>query len=301
MTYFCRLYESITHILPTMEVIERVDTIRERMQTLRCSGKRIGFVPTMGALHEGHLQLLRASVQENDITVCSIFVNPTQFNNPDDYKLYPRTIEQDTELLKTVGCDILFAPKAEDVYVQQSLLQFSFGPLEAVMEGEHRPGHFNGVATVVSKLFHYVQPHRAYFGQKDLQQVAIVKQLVTGLSFDVEVVRYPIVREEDGLAMSSRNKRLDAKQRRAAPSLYGALQLAKQQLGNKPVYSIKAAVEAYLSSIEQVQLEYFEITDPDTLRPLTDVQPGQEVALCIAAFVGPVRLIDNMLVNLNEV
>jgi pantoate--beta-alanine ligase len=271
------------------------------MQTLRCSGKRIGFVATMGALHEGHLQLLRASAQENDVTVCSIFVNPTQFNNPDDYKLYPRTLAQDTALLESVGCDILFAPKAEEVYRQQSLLQFSFGALESVMEGEHRPGHFNGVATVVSKLFHFVQPHRAYFGQKDLQQVAIVKQLVEALSFDVEVVRYPTIREEDGLALSSRNKRLDAGQRQTATSLYSALQLAKQQLGKTPVYSIKAAVEAYLSAIDGVQLEYFEIADPDTLQPLAEVRPGQEVALCIAAFVGSVRLIDNILVNLNGV
>lgn len=271
------------------------------MQALRCSGKRIGFVPTMGALHEGHLQLLRASVQENDVTVCSIFVNPTQFNNPDDYKLYPRTMEQDTELLKSVGCDILFAPVAEEVYAQQSLLQFSFGALEGVMEGEHRPGHFNGVATIVSKLFHFVQPHRAYFGQKDLQQVAIVKQLVQALSFDLEIVRYPTMREEDGLAMSSRNKRLGAEQRQTATALYKALQLAKGQLGQKPVYSIKATVEAYLAGMQQVNLEYFEVANPDTLQPLTELGGEQEVALCIAAFVGPVRLIDNILVNLNEV
>ncbi|WP_276498326.1 pantoate--beta-alanine ligase [Pontibacter litorisediminis] len=284
-----------------MDVIERVNIIRSRMYSLRCGGKRIGFVPTMGALHEGHLQLLRASVQENDVTVCSIFVNPTQFNNPDDYRLYPRTMEQDAALLRSVGCDILFAPHAGEVYAQQSLLQFSFGPLEAVMEGEHRPGHFNGVATVVGKLFHYVQPHRAYFGQKDLQQVAIVKQLVQGLSFDVEVVRFPTMREADGLAMSSRNKRLDAEQRQTAPILYNALQLARQQLGTKPVYTIKATVEAYLSNANQVQLEYFEVADPDTLQPLAEVQPGQEVALCIAAYVGTVRLIDNILVNLNAV
>ncbi|MCX2740500.1 pantoate--beta-alanine ligase [Pontibacter anaerobius] len=284
-----------------MEVIERVSTIRDHMKALRCSGKRIGFVPTMGALHEGHLQLLRASAQENDVTVCSIFVNPTQFNNPEDYKLYPRTMEKDIELLKSVGCDVLFAPQAEEVYVQQSLLQFSFGPLEAVMEGEHRPGHFNGVATVVSKLFHFVQPHRAYFGQKDLQQVAIVKQLVQALNFDVEVVRYPTIREEDGLAMSSRNKRLDQKQRQTATILHRALQLAKDQLGQKPVYTIKVTVEAFLAGEDQVELEYFEIVEPDTLQPLAEVQPGQEVALCIAAFVGSVRLIDNLLVNLNEV
>lgn len=284
-----------------MEVIEQVSIIRDRIKALRCDGKSIGFVPTMGALHEGHLQLLRASAQENDVTVCSIFVNPTQFNNPDDYKHYPRTMEQDAALLKTVGCDILFAPHAEEVYVQQPLLQFSFGPLETVMEGEHRPGHFNGVATIVSKLFHFVQPHRAYFGQKDLQQVAIVKQLVQALSFDVEVVRYPTIREANGLAMSSRNRRLDAAQQQTATILYSALQLAKEQLGKKPIYTIKATVEAYLANADQVQLEYFEIVHPDSLQPLTDLQPGQEVALCIAAFVGPVRLIDNILVNLNEV
>ncbi|RIJ37697.1 pantoate--beta-alanine ligase [Pontibacter oryzae] len=284
-----------------MEVIEQVSVIRERTQALRCNGKRIGFVPTMGALHEGHLQLLRASAQENDITVCSIFVNPTQFNNPDDYKLYPRTMEEDIAQLKTVGCDILFAPQAVDVYVQQPLMQFSFGALETVMEGEHRPGHFNGVATIVGKLFHFVQPHKAYFGQKDLQQVAIVKQLVQTLSFDLELVRYPTIREADGLAMSSRNTRLDAAQRQTATALYKALQLAKSQLGQKPLYSIKATVEAYLTDKDQVKLEYFEIADPDTLQPLAVVEAGQEVALCIAAFVGPVRLIDNILVNLNGV
>ncbi|WP_242921518.1 pantoate--beta-alanine ligase [Pontibacter liquoris] len=283
-----------------MEVIKQASAIREIVQELRCSGKRIGFVPTMGALHEGHLSLLRASAQDNDITICSIFVNPTQFNNAEDYSLYPRTLAQDVELLKTVGCDYVFAPVAQDIYPQQSLLQFSFGPLEAVMEGEHRPGHFNGVATVVGKLFHLVQPHRAYFGQKDLQQVAIVKQLVLGLSFDVELVRYPTLREPDGLALSSRNKRLSPEQRQLAVSLYKALQLAKGLLPLKPVTSIKEAVAAYLQGIDQVQLEYFEIAHPDTLQPLAQAQGEPEVALCIAAFVGEVRLIDNILVNLNE-
>ncbi|WP_439880907.1 pantoate--beta-alanine ligase [Pontibacter sp. MBLB2868] len=281
-----------------MEVIKQVSTIREKVQALRCDGKRIGFVPTMGALHEGHLQLLRASASENDVTICSIFVNPTQFNNPDDYKLYPRTIEQDIELLKTVGCDYLFAPVAEDVYQQQPLLQFSFGSLETVMEGAHRPGHFNGVAIVVSKLFHFVQPHRAYFGQKDLQQVTIVKQLVQGLSFDLEVVSYPTIREESGLAMSSRNKRLTDKQRQLAAGLYRALQLAKSHLTIKPVSTIKEEVSAYLNTLDQVELEYFEVADVNTLQPVDDLTGVQEVALCLAANVGPVRLIDNILVNL---
>ncbi|MDX5417841.1 MAG: pantoate--beta-alanine ligase [Hymenobacteraceae bacterium] len=283
-----------------MEVIKHVGTIREKMQAIRCSGKRIGFVPTMGALHEGHLQLLRASARENDITVCSIFVNPTQFNNPEDYKLYPRTSEQDIALLQSVNCDYLFLPEAQEVYSQQTLLQFSFGALEAVMEGEHRPGHFNGVATIVSKLFHYVNPSRAYFGQKDLQQVAIVRQLVQALSFDLELVCYPTVREEDGLAMSSRNKRLNEEQRQIATHLYKALQMAASMLSEKPVQSIKQEIGSYLQSINQVELEYFEIADPSTLQPLHEVQGAGEAALCIAAHVGPVRLIDNLLVNFNR-
>lgn len=285
-----------------MEVIKQVSTLREHIQALRCSGKRIGFVPTMGALHEGHLQLLRAAAQANDITVCSIFVNPTQFNNPEDFKLYPRTLEQDMDMLQTVGCDILFAPEADDIYSkQQQLLQFSFGALERVMEGEHRPGHFNGVATIVSKLFHYVQPHRAYFGQKDLQQVAIVRQLVQALSFDLELVCVPTVREPDGLAMSSRNKRLNPEQRALSACLYQAMQQASQQLGLQPLESIKAGAVAYLQSIPQVQPEYFEVVDAYTLQPLRQVEAGQEVAICVAAQVGPVRLIDNVLVNFNGV
>ncbi|MFD2999780.1 pantoate--beta-alanine ligase [Pontibacter toksunensis] len=284
-----------------MEVIKQVSTIRERVQALRCSGKSIGFVPTMGALHEGHLQLLHASAKENDVTICSIFVNPTQFNNPDDYKLYPRTLDEDTALLKTVSCDILFAPSPEEVYPpQQPLLQFSFGALEDVMEGEHRPGHFNGVATIVSKLFHLVQPHRAYFGQKDLQQVAIVRQLVHTLSFDLDLVCFPTVREQDGLAMSSRNTRLNLEQRQAAPSLYKALKIAEAQLRQKSVPEIKKEVAAFLGNVDGVALEYFEIADPGTLQPVEDITKVEEVALCIAAVVGPVRLIDNILVNLNE-
>ncbi|GAA4423326.1 pantoate--beta-alanine ligase [Pontibacter saemangeumensis] len=283
-----------------MEVIKQVHTIRERVQALRCSGKTIGLVPTMGALHQGHLQLLKASAAENDVTVCSVFVNPTQFNNPDDYELYPRTLDQDIALLETVGCDMLFAPGAEEVYPRQhTLLQFSFGALEAVMEGAHRPGHFNGVATIVSKLFHLVQPHRAYFGQKDLQQVAIVRQLVHSLSFDVQLVCFPTVREEDGLAMSSRNTRLSAAQRQVAPQLYMALKKAEAQLRQNPVPTIKAGVAAYLGQVDGVELEYFEIVDPATLQPVAGLDGMQEVALCLAAVVGPVRLIDNLLVNLN--
>jgi pantoate--beta-alanine ligase len=284
-----------------MEVIEQVASLRAIVHALRCSGQRIGFVPTMGALHEGHLQLLRASARENDVTICSIFVNPTQFNNSSDYRLYPRTLEQDTSLLQTVGCDYVFAPTAEEVYPKQTLLKFSFGELETVMEAAQRPGHFNGVAIVVSKLFNIVQPHKAYFGQKDLQQVAVVRQLVQTLSFDLEVVCLPTVREESGLAMSSRNKRLNSGQRELATELYKALQLAKHDLRHKPVVAIKSEVARYLQQVDELELEYFEIADPLTLQPVADVSSSEEVALCIAAYVGEVRLIDNILVNLKEV
>ncbi|RAU84206.1 pantoate--beta-alanine ligase [Pontibacter arcticus] len=281
-----------------MEVITQAREMLRKVQELRCSGKTIGFVPTMGALHEGHLQLLRASGRENDVTVCSIFVNPTQFNNPDDYTLYPRTLEQDSDLLESINCTYLFAPTAAEMYPQPSLLQFGFGALEGVMEGEKRPGHFNGVATVVSKLFHLVQPHRAYFGQKDLQQVAILRQLVQGLSFDLELVCFPTVREPDGLAMSSRNKRLTPEQRQQAIHLYKALQQAASQLSHTSVESIKQEAIAYLNAINEIEVEYFEIVDVLTLQPLQSINPQQEVAICVAAFVGEVRLIDNLLVNL---
>ncbi len=284
-----------------MQVITQVSELRETMQALRCNGKSIGFVPTMGALHEGHLQLLRASVKDNDVTVCSIFVNPTQFNNPDDYKLYPRTLEADIALLQTTGCDFIFAPSPEAIYPQHTMLQFSFGALEQVMEGEQRPGHFNGVATIVSKFFNVVQPHKAYFGQKDLQQVAVIRQLILGLGFDIELVCYPTVRETDGLAMSSRNKRLTAEQRETAVSLHEALQLAKSQLKYESQESIKTAVAEYLQGKPEVQLEYFEIADPLTLQPVQSITDVKEVALCMAAYVGPVRLIDNLVVNLSEV
>ncbi len=281
-----------------METIKQTSVLRSKIQAMRCGGSRIGFVPTMGALHEGHLQLLRASAKENDVTICSIFVNPIQFNNPDDYTLYPRNLEQDIALLQTVGCDYLFAPSAEEVYPQQTLLQFSFGMLETVMEGTHRPGHFNGVATVVSKLFHLVQPHKAYFGQKDLQQVAILRQLVQALSFDLELVCFPTVREANGLALSSRNKRLTADQQQQATHLYKSLRLAEEQLGRMPVAAVKQGVAAYLSGVGEVELEYFEVADPVTLQPLEEAGKGREIALCIAAHVGDVRLIDNILVNL---
>ena len=268
--------------------------MRAEAEKLRVSGKTVGFVPTMGALHEGHLHLIRASVSENDITVCSIFVNPTQFNNAEDFRLYPRIEEQDALMLKAADCDILFMPSAAEMYPATAKVHFNFGELESVMEGAHRPGHFNGVALIVSKLFHIVQPHRAYFGQKDLQQYAIIRQLVTDLNFNLELVRYPIVREEDGLAMSSRNRRLTPEQREIAPQLHHALVLAKNMLPNYSLLQIKNAVADYLNDYPEIRLEYFEIVDSVSLQPINELEGPQEVALCLAAFLGEIRLIDNI-------
>ncbi|UPL49125.1 pantoate--beta-alanine ligase [Hymenobacter sublimis] len=282
-----------------MEILNTVAALQAHTETWRREGKRIGLVPTMGALHEGHLQLVRAAAQECDVVIASIFVNPTQFNNPEDFRLYPRLPEADAALLAPAGCTALFLPTAADMYPQPSVLRFDFGPLEHVMEGAHRPGHFNGVATVVSKLFHLGRPHRVYFGQKDFQQVAIVRQLIADLSFDLELVAFPTVREADGLAMSSRNRRLDAAARAVAPRLYQALQLAQKLVlsGQASVDEVRTAACASLSSAPGLELEYLELVDAQTLQPLQQWQLGRSVAVCVAAHLGGVRLIDNVVVT----
>jgi pantoate--beta-alanine ligase len=282
-----------------MEILNTAAALQAQTETWRREGKRIGLVPTMGALHEGHLQLVRAAAQDCDVVVVSIFVNPTQFNNPDDFRLYPRLPEADAALLEPAGCTALFLPSVEEMYPQPTVLRFDFGPLERVMEGEHRPGHFNGVATVVSKLFHLSRPHRAYFGQKDFQQVAVVRQLVQDLSFDLELVAYPTIREADGLAMSSRNRRLDAPARAVAPRLYEALQLAAELVRQRatPPAGVQAAAASFLAPEPAIALEYLAIVDAHTLQPLTEWQSGRPVALCLAAHLGGVRLIDNVVVQ----
>jgi pantoate--beta-alanine ligase len=279
-----------------MRVVENIAEIKHRISEIRCSGRKIGFVPTMGALHEGHLQLLHAAASQNDVTVVSIFINPIQFNNPEDYRLYPRLLTVDLKLLQQSGCDFVFVPEAQIMYPKAASVGIRFGPLEEVMEGRFRPGHFNGVAVVVSKLLHIIKPDRAYFGQKDLQQFAIIRRLVEDLSFDVELVCHPIVREEDGLALSSRNRRLSPEDRKLAPHLYKALQQAAWQVGSLPLSRIKAEAETYLSSCSGIRLEYFEIVDADTLQPLQQDAPAGKTALCLAAWLGQVRLIDNLII-----
>lgn len=280
-----------------MQVFTSVAQLRAFTEASRQAGRRLGLVPTMGALHAGHLQLVAAAAQACDDVVATIFVNPTQFNNADDLRLYPRLPEQDTALLAGAGCTALFMPPVEEVYPQLTVLRFDFGPLERVMEGAHRPGHFNGVATVVSKLFHMARPHAAYFGQKDFQQVAIVRQLIADLSFDLELVVAPTVREADGLAMSSRNRRLSPEARAVAPLLYQVLQAAAQQVrqGVAPT-QVQAQALAALAQEAQFTPEYFEVADAQTLQPLAGYEAGRAVVLCVAAHLGGVRLIDNVVV-----
>jgi len=282
-----------------MEILQAAAELQARTEKWRQAGLRIGLVPTMGALHEGHLQLVRAAARDNDVVVVSIFVNPTQFNNPEDFRLYPRLPEADAALLAPAGCTVLFLPSVEQMYPRPAVLNFDFGPLERVMEGAHRPGHFNGVATVVSKLFHLSRPHRAYFGQKDLQQVAIIRQLTADLSFDLELVAFPTVREADGLAMSSRNRRLAAPERAVAPRLYEALVLAAGQLAaGETAAAAQQAAAQHVAAEPVIRLEYLEIVDAQTLQPVTAaVPPEQAVAVCVAAHLGGVRLIDNIVVT----
>ena len=281
-----------------MHIFTTAVELRTYVEAARRAGRRIGLIPTMGALHEGHLQLVRAAAQACEEVIASVFVNPTQFNNPEDLRLYPRLPEQDAAALAPAGCTALFMPTVAEVYPQPTVLHFDFGPLERVMEGAHRPGHFNGVATVVSKLFHLAQPHVAYFGQKDFQQVAIVRQLIADLSFNLELIVYPTVRETDGLAMSSRNARLTPEARAAAPLLYWVLQQAAGQVqaGVAPA-EVQQRALAVLAEEPAFTPDYFEVADAHTLQPMASYAAGRPVVLCVAAFLGGVRLIDNVVVE----
>ena len=281
-----------------MQILTTAAGLHAYTEQARQAGHRVGLVPTMGALHAGHLQLVQAARAECNEVIASIFVNPTQFNNAEDFRLYPRVPEADAALLAPAGCTALFVPSVAEMYPQPTGLRFDFGALERVMEGAHRPGHFSGVATVVSKLFHLARPHRAYFGQKDWQQVAIVRQLVADLSFDLEIVAYPTIREADGLAMSSRNRRLDAPARAVAPLLYQVLQTAAAQVRQGvPPAQVQAAAEAAIAQEPLLTVEYMAVADAQTLQPLTDYGAGRAVVLCLAAHLGGVRLIDNVVVE----
>ena len=277
-----------------MEIIKTVIELKERLKTHRDSGKTIGFVPTMGALHKGHGVLVRHSVKGNDITVVSIFVNPTQFNNSDDLDLYPRTLERDYELIESLGADTVFSPTVDEVYPEPDIRVFDFKGLDKVMEGEFRPGHFNGVAQVVSKLFSFVVPDRAYFGEKDFQQLAIVKQMVKQLDFPVEIVGVPIVREENGLAMSSRNQRLTEKEKKTASAIYRVLRESVSKIEDNSPETVSNCVVEELNNIPGLNVEYFSIVDSDSLESVSSWNIAAGIVGCIAVFCGGVRLIDNI-------
>jgi pantoate--beta-alanine ligase len=277
--------------------MKKFATIKETAAYLsrqKAAGKTIGFVPTMGALHEGHLELMRRARQENDLLVVSIFVNPIQFNNADDLKKYPRTLEEDIEKLESVQCDVLFAPTVEEMYPEKVTRQYDFGQLDKVMEGKFRPGHFNGVAVVVKKLFDIVQPHRAYFGEKDFQQLVIIKKLVEMENIPVEIVPCPIVREPDGLAMSSRNRLLTPEQRKEAPFIYETLLEAKRRRHHICANPLRQMIINRFEGNENFKLEYFDIVNDKTLQPITGWNDKVGTVACVAAWLGNVRLIDNI-------
>ena len=273
-----------------------VKTIKELQNILTDSRKSgtVGFVPTMGALHRGHLSLVKQAVLENETVVVSIFVNPTQFNDSADLEKYPRTLEPDLKLLKTTGCNIVFAPNAKEVYPETDIRKFDFGTLETVMEGKHRPGHFNGVAQVVSKLFDMVKPDKAYFGLKDFQQLAIIKMMVKQLELPVEIVSCSTVREVSGLAMSSRNELLSIEQRKNAAHIFETLTKAKEQKGQKSVEELTNWVIETINKNPFLNIEYFEIVDDEQLQPIKKWNYINSKIGCVAAFCGDVRLIDNI-------
>ena len=278
-----------------MRVFDTIRKIKKYLSEDKFINKTVGFVPTMGALHEGHLELMRRAKKENDILVVSIFVNPIQFNNQEDLRKYPRDFDRDKQLLEQVGCDILFAPTVEDMYPENMVVEeFDFGELATVMEGAFRPGHFNGVAVVVKRLFNIIEPTRAYFGEKDFQQLAIIQKLVEIEEMPIKIVPCPIVREPDGLAMSSRNERLTANERAISPFIYQTLQAAVEIKLQKSALDIKQWVVDRFEKEPAFSLEYFEIADDKTLQNVTKWDSQRGTVGFIAAYLGKVRLIDNI-------
>ncbi|MDR0413893.1 MAG: pantoate--beta-alanine ligase [Prevotellaceae bacterium] len=277
-----------------MEIVKTVKELRQLLPEEADKGQVVGFVPTMGALHRGHLSLVQRCKKECSVAVVSIFVNPTQFNDKSDLKRYPRTLSADTQLLQAAGCDVAFAPDEREIYPELDTRTFDFGLLDKVMEGERRPGHFNGVAQVVSRLLHVVTPQRAYFGEKDFQQLAIVTELVRRLDLPVEVVRCPIVREPDGLAMSSRNALLSPEQRAAAPAIARTLFAAVDKVCSLSLPELKQFVADAIADGGRLKLDYFEVVNALTLQPVASLDDDVPKQACIAVYAGEIRLIDNV-------
>ena len=281
-----------------MLIAEKIDALKKSLNEWKSKGLNVGLVPTMGALHLGHLSLIEQAISENDKVVCSIFVNPTQFNDPKDLENYPIQIEEDLDLLKKAGCDLVFTPAKTDMYpLGEEVVQFNINSLDHRMEGAHRQGHFDGVCTIVSKLFELVQPMNAYFGQKDFQQLIIIQQLNKIQKFNINIVCCPIIREEDGLAMSSRNVLLSPRERKIATEIYRILLEAKVQFPNSSIDSLKIFVETELNAVSEFSVDYVEIAHTQTLQSLSNIEKNEPAILCVAVFLGSVRLIDNILLN----
>ncbi len=279
-----------------MEVFNSIVALQNRLFEVRKEGRTVGLVPTMGALHEGHASLVRRSVGDNDVTVVSVFVNPTQFNDKNDLKNYPRDLEADCRLLEECGADYVLAPSVEEMYPTPDRRQFDFPPITTVMEGAHRPGHFNGVCQVVSRLFYIVRPQRAYFGEKDWQQIAVVKALVKYIGVGVDIVECPIVRDADGLARSSRNALLSKDERSIAPAIYKALKDSVEYSKNHTVGETHDKVVGDINAVDGLEVEYFSIVDGNTLQDITAWDDSEYVVGCITVYCGktPIRLIDHI-------
>lgn len=279
-----------------MEIFYEIKPLRAFLKSKRERQVSVGLVPTMGALHEGHLELISASRSQNDLTICSIYVNPTQFNNAQDLEKYPRTLDSDKEKLEKAGCDVIFAPGNEEMYGGQGDFRIDVGEIGSVLEGEFRPGHFNGVAQIVCKLFNIIQPNRAYFGQKDFQQFKVIEKLVHELQFDIQLTSVAIFREHNGLAMSSRNQRLNENEKAKATVFYQSLLMASELLRKgEQITTVKSKVKQKCEILPNVKLEYVELVDAENLKPVHDV--SIKSVILIAGYVGDVRLIDNLLLE----
>lgn len=277
-----------------MRVVKTISELKSLISGYKQENKTVGLVPTMGALHAGHKSLVDRARKENDIVVVSVFVNPTQFNNKQDLATYPRTEERDCALLEAAGCDVVFMPAVEEVYPEPDNRQFDLGAVAEVMEGAHRPGHFNGVAQIVSKLFGFVEPDRAYFGEKDFQQIAVIRKMVQLEGFKLQIVACPIKREDDGLALSSRNVRLTAEQRQLAPNIYRVLKESCNFAKSHTVAETEKFVVDSLNALPQMEVEYYSIVDALTMQPVSDWADADSITGCITVYCDEVRLIDNI-------
>lgn len=277
-----------------MRVVKTISELKSLISGYKQENKTVGLVPTMGALHAGHKSLVDRARKENDIVVVSVFVNPTQFNNKQDLATYPRTEERDCALLEAAGCDVVFMPAVEEVYPEPDNRQFDLSAVAEVMEGAHRPGHFNGVAQIVSKLFGFVEPDRAYFGEKDFQQIAVIRKMVQLEGFKLQIVACPIKREDDGLALSSRNVRLTSEQRQLAPNIYRVLKESCNFAKSHTVAETEKFVVDSLNALPQMEVEYYSIVDALTMQPVSDWADADSITGCITVYCGEVRLIDNI-------